>query len=55
MECGYNEVVGANSAKIISAVTTFDSKRFNKENELYGGGTAANFIVAFSKKYRDQI
>ena len=42
---GYNKVVGADSTKIIESVKFFDSIKFNKVNELYGGGNASINIV----------
>ena len=42
---GYNKIVGADYQKIINSVEYFESRTFNKEIELYGGGFAAKSIV----------
>lgn len=41
---GYNQIVGASSEKIVIAFGDSNSKVFNKTEELYGGGKAAEII-----------
>jgi UDP-GlcNAc3NAcA epimerase len=51
VEHGYNEIVGADSNKLIAAVNTFEGKTFKKEIELYGGGQAALGMAQYLKNY----
>lgn len=51
VEHGFNKIVGANAEKLIEAVQHFETKTFNKEVELYGGGKAALYMAEYLKRF----
>lgn len=47
VENGYNQLVGANSSRLVDAVNYFEQQLFQKAVELYGGGRAADYIASY--------
>ena len=50
VECGANEIVGANKHKIIKAAKNLD-KNIDYSKDFYGSGNSANKIIDILKKY----
>ena len=50
VDYGYNKIVGANKDAILQSVNYFETKRFNKEHQLYGGGKASEKVYATLNK-----
>jgi UDP-GlcNAc3NAcA epimerase len=47
VENGYNKLVGSSSSLIVDAVNYFQHQKFYKNVELYGGGTASEYIARY--------
>lgn len=51
VENGYNRLVGANSEQLLEVVEFFESRKFIKKEELYGGGRATSMMVEHIKEW----